>query len=255
MPSNPKPQKREQIATDLRNAIHAGQLKPGERVPSMGDLQERYGCTIATVQAAMQILRREGLVEGGSQGRRARVIGRRPVIGRSAAYVTPDGDGQRQTWKGQMAELGMVGTQTLDRVGETAAPEFVAHLLGVEPGTPVLIRPRTMYADDVPVQLADTYYPLDLASGTELAQQKLVPAGLLYQLLEEAGLEVERCEEELTFPLSTEDEQRALNLSSNDRVVRMVRALYVTGPRVATVDVASLRQDRHRLTYSVPVHP
>jgi molybdate-binding protein/DNA-binding transcriptional regulator YhcF (GntR family) len=50
------------IAEDVRREILSGQLKPGDRLPSVRELTVRWGCTIGTVQRAYQELARQGLV-------------------------------------------------------------------------------------------------------------------------------------------------------------------------------------------------
>jgi DNA-binding GntR family transcriptional regulator len=79
--------------------------------------------------------------------------------------------------------------QQLTEVGEVAAPDDVGGLLGVEPGTTVIVRRRVMLLDDEPVQLADSYYPLDLVHGTPIAELRKLPGGTV-AALERLGLEL-----------------------------------------------------------------
>lgn len=58
----------QQIADDLRSAIRAGELAPGERIKSSRELADVYGVAPMTVHQAMRVLRDEGLVES-YQGR------------------------------------------------------------------------------------------------------------------------------------------------------------------------------------------
>ncbi len=44
-----------------------------------------------------------------------------------------------------------------------ADDEIAAHL-GVDTGQQVVVRRRVMFADDEPLQLGDSYYPLDIVS-------------------------------------------------------------------------------------------
>ena len=52
----------QQIVESLRLEIIQGQYKPGERLPTVRQLTERWGCTPGTVQRAYQELVRQGLV-------------------------------------------------------------------------------------------------------------------------------------------------------------------------------------------------
>lgn len=52
-----------QLATLLRQMIHAGQWQPGDRLPSIHELVRQYGVAQVTVSQALAILQNEGLVE------------------------------------------------------------------------------------------------------------------------------------------------------------------------------------------------
>ena len=54
----------EQIAESLRLRIAQGDLEPGQRLPSVRDLAQQWGCTTSTVSRAYAILADEGLVTG-----------------------------------------------------------------------------------------------------------------------------------------------------------------------------------------------
>lgn len=55
-----------QLADALRSEIALGQLKPGERLPSIRDLAERFGIAPQTVQNGLGVLRKDGLIHAGS---------------------------------------------------------------------------------------------------------------------------------------------------------------------------------------------
>jgi GntR family transcriptional regulator len=57
-----------QVADDLRQAIRAGKLKPGERLPSGRKLAEQYGVALLTVQRALDSLRGDNLVMTSRRG-------------------------------------------------------------------------------------------------------------------------------------------------------------------------------------------
>ncbi|MGW2425188.1 GntR family transcriptional regulator [Streptomyces sp. NPDC001709] len=50
-------------AADLRRQILSGHLRPGERLPPVRSLQEQYAIASSTAQAALRVLRTEGLVD------------------------------------------------------------------------------------------------------------------------------------------------------------------------------------------------
>ncbi|HTJ35087.1 MAG TPA: TetR/AcrR family transcriptional regulator C-terminal domain-containing protein [Dactylosporangium sp.] len=53
----------QRIVARIRSAIAAGELRPGDRVPSTRELMREHGVAMATATKALTALRREGLVE------------------------------------------------------------------------------------------------------------------------------------------------------------------------------------------------
>jgi GntR family transcriptional regulator len=51
-----------QAADALRSEIKSGLLKPGQRLPSVRELSDRFGIAPATIQNALRLLRDEGLI-------------------------------------------------------------------------------------------------------------------------------------------------------------------------------------------------
>jgi DNA-binding transcriptional regulator YhcF (GntR family) len=67
-PSPPKQRFRslppyQRAAADLRRQILSGHLTPGEQLPTVRSLQQRYAIANMTVRAALHVLRAEGLVD------------------------------------------------------------------------------------------------------------------------------------------------------------------------------------------------
>jgi len=53
----------EQLAGILRSRIEGGELRPGDRIPSVVSLAQEYDLAPGTVRKALTQLQREGLVE------------------------------------------------------------------------------------------------------------------------------------------------------------------------------------------------
>jgi DNA-binding GntR family transcriptional regulator len=51
-----------QVADVLRSEIEAGDYRPGQKLPSMRDLSERFGVATMTVSSALRVLRDGGFV-------------------------------------------------------------------------------------------------------------------------------------------------------------------------------------------------
>jgi GntR family transcriptional regulator len=65
-----------QIADDLRSAIATGRLRPGDDVPTEGELAARWSTSRGPIRNALAALRAEGLIET-TRGRPGRVIEQR----------------------------------------------------------------------------------------------------------------------------------------------------------------------------------
>jgi DNA-binding transcriptional regulator YhcF (GntR family) len=84
-PNDPRPPY-QQVAHAIRTAILSRMFEPGDKLPSLNELSERYGVARMTVQQAMRVLRDEGLIVS-RQGsgvfvreRTERPVGLRPHI-------------------------------------------------------------------------------------------------------------------------------------------------------------------------------
>jgi GntR family transcriptional regulator len=56
--------KYERIADAIRAQIKSGQLKPGDKLPSISQLETEYGVSYGSIRGAMLVLKAEGLVRG-----------------------------------------------------------------------------------------------------------------------------------------------------------------------------------------------
>lgn len=61
-----------QIADVIRQQIASGELKPGDAIPTVGELCERWHCAPGSAKTALTVLKSEGLISGG-RGRAATV--------------------------------------------------------------------------------------------------------------------------------------------------------------------------------------
>ncbi|MGH3696240.1 MAG: GntR family transcriptional regulator [Pseudonocardiaceae bacterium] len=242
----------QQVADRLREAIVAGEYPPGQALPSESVLAEQYGLNRTTINKAVRLLAAQGLVTV-EHGRGAFVRTPRPVMYVSTSYVTQVGDQPRGSWRSEAERLGMRGSQKLTEVGEVAAPEDIGGLLGVDPGSIVIVRRRVMILDDDPVQLADSYYPLDLVRGTPIAEPRKLPGGTV-AALEGLGLELGDFEEHVSARAATPTERKTLRLADGVPVLILTRTTYTTDAQSVEVSRAILAADRHQLIYRLPAH-
>lgn len=241
-----------QVAATLRQAIQRGDYEPGQALPSEAVLAEQHDLSRVTINKAVRVLVAEGLVRI-ERGRGVYVRERRPVIGVSSSYVTRHGTRERAQWADELAQLGMTGTQALREVVTTTAPDDVAGWLRLDDDEQVVVRRRTLYADHEPVQLLDSYYPADLAGGTELAETGKLSGGSP-AALERLGISLGWFHERVWTQMPSRAQMRLLALGAGIPVLVHVRVAYTTSDEPVEVSEAIMAGDRHVLSYDLPAH-
>ncbi|MEQ4301610.1 winged helix-turn-helix domain-containing protein [Plantactinospora sp. B6F1] len=56
--------KYERVAEAIREQIRSGDLKPGDKLPSLTELEKLHGVSYGSIRGAMLVLKAEGLIEG-----------------------------------------------------------------------------------------------------------------------------------------------------------------------------------------------
>lgn len=234
----------QQVANLLREAIERGDYAPGEQLPSESTLARQYHLTRTTINRAMRALETAGLVTI-MHGSGTYVREQQPLIHVSAAYTAG-----RATWSAELENQGLVGDQRIEYVGPVRPAQDIAAWLGLGDGGQAVVRRRTMMVGGTPVQLADSYYPMELADGTELADPARMPGGTI-AALERLGVQIVTFRERIRTRLPTPGEVEALRMSPGIPVFRHIRVTYATRG-VVEVSETIMRGDRHELDYELP---
>jgi hypothetical protein len=109
-------------------------------------------------------------------------------------------------------------------VGLAPAPPHVATLLDLPQQAEVLVRRYLLVVDGEPVQLADSYFPAELAEGSNIGdRENITPGRIDADLKERFGLEAARFLDELTVRMPTAEETRSLQLPPGTPVVSLLR--------------------------------
>lgn len=172
-------------------------------------------------------------------------------VSTSAPYVTPRREGQADAWSEEARQRGGHGAQRVVAAGEVGAPPEVAAGLGVAEGEGVVVRRRVMLLDGTPVELTDTYYPVDVARGTPLAGKAKIRGGAVTYLASQ-GYEPRRVHEEVYARLAAPEECEALQLDAGEPVLCMLRVTEGAA-RAYQVDVSVFRAAGQRLRYDMRI--
>ncbi|MER7897282.1 winged helix-turn-helix domain-containing protein [Streptomyces sp. NPDC096046] len=71
----------QEIADNLRERIRAGELKPGDRLPTQAELAEEFGVERGAVRQALRVLQEDGLLTNVSKGSPPRIAAPAPARG------------------------------------------------------------------------------------------------------------------------------------------------------------------------------
>lgn len=239
-----------QVANDLRAKIAGGEYTAGSQLPTERELVEQYGVSRPTIRQAIALLHTEGLVLA-EHGRGLFVRPKPPVqrLGRNRLSRRERGESRGTFMTDAYVNNFTPRVDVVVRIED--ADGRTAQLLGIEPGAPVAVRERMMFADDHPVQLAVSRLPRDLTKGTPIEEQQTGPGGI-YARLEEAGHTLDHFVEYVTARLPSSEEAAALQLTPGTPVLAVTRVATSTFGRAVEVNDMVLPGDRYELMYELP---
>lgn len=240
-----------QIADWLRDQIVDGTLPKGAKLPSESELVERFATTRTTARQALGVLKAEGLVVS-EHGRGAFV--RQPPPVRRLAQDRFSRRHRKQGRAAFLAEAESSGFEAEVEVLQVAAEKAVAEVasrLGLKPGARVLVRRRRYLADGSPVEVATSYLPWAIASGTAMTKDNPGPGGI-YARLEEVGHRLARFTEEVSARMPTPEEARLLRLHAGVPVFALVRTAFDSDGTAVEVCDTVMAADRFVLDYELP---
>lgn len=243
-----QPSPRSAIADDLRAAIKAGTLEPGDRLPTESDLAEQYQLNRTTVRRALDELRREGLVVS-SQGRgyfvpkHERLVWDTSIPERNTEVDVSPAD----TWSQQMRGQGHQPTETIEVLTEHPS-ELLAERLRLDADDLVVVRRRTRNLDGIPEVISDSAYPHELVAGSPVAEPGDILPGV-YVIMEQLGHRWTEHRNEVRARAASLVEAQRLRLVPGQIVIEHVRTSYTADGRPVRCTVMVARGDRTVVTY------
>jgi GntR family transcriptional regulator len=130
-------------------------------------------------------------------------------------------------------------------------PEEVALALALPAGAGAVVRRRTMLLDGRPVELTDSWYPPQVATGTALAEPDKIRGGAV-TLLAALGYRVHEAREDISVRSVSSEETELLEVPVGSAVITLFRVCLTEAglPFEASVAVmpAEGRHLRYRLT-------
>lgn len=227
--------KAQRIAAEIRALIMSGEWEPEQRIPTTDDLMKAHKTSNVTVQRALDVLKREGLLEGRS-GSGVYVRAHAPQTISPASLMAPSESGEPYRWITEAAARGQRGANKILDVAEVAVPKRVARALGIEDGGVAVLRMRIGLLDDEPAELVQSYYPVELARGTRLADRRKIPGGSP-TLLAEMGYPQRGQDDVVATRSATAVEHELLELPGDVPVLEVFRVVYSDDRRPIEVTV------------------
>ncbi|GAA1603799.1 GntR family transcriptional regulator [Kribbella sancticallisti] len=240
----------QRIAAGLREQIRTGQIKAGERLPTEQDLMADHGVSRNTVRLALGMLQNEGMVT--STPGRGTIVRERIMADYHATWAESRdrrASDQADAFQSEMAEQGRHAEYRDFAMSlEVAGPDFSKRLQVAE-GEPVVSRGFIRYADNQPLSLQTSYYPMDIAREAGLVVPNDVAGGAI-RAMAAVGHEEIGYRDEITARMPTPDEARKLQLGSGTPVIIYARTTF-SDKRPLRLTLTTFASDRNRVIYEL----
>lgn len=203
------------IAAYYRQQINDGELAPGDPMPSMREVCERFGVAITTANRAFRVLKSEGLTVA-KPGVGTVVADRQDTVSTGAARID------------RLARTGREyapGEDSHDHVAmwRSCADPLIAERLGIELHDEILIRRRVFRKEGRPTAVGiSCILPRAVAAVPELEQQGQLKPFWQTTYRERTGREIFRSPERRTARHASDDELRALEVDVPPHVAAAV---------------------------------
>ncbi|MDA0564830.1 GntR family transcriptional regulator [Streptomonospora sp. S1-112] len=234
------PPKYAQIVQAIQTRIEDGTYPVGTMLPSEARLVREFGSGRSTVVRALQILSMQGWIER-EHGRGSFVKGV-PAHGAERSHAGASAFDAPEN----------AGDTTVTAAGRAAAPAVVAEALNVPENSPLIRRQRVILDEGSPSELVTLWFPLDIASGTDLGDTGVIAIGAREHLQALKQVRPARITERLSARLATVEERRLLATEEGAPVLAILATvLNAENAPIAVADIV-LPGDLHELEDSYP---
>lgn len=209
------------IAAHYRRLIEDGELKPGDKMPTMQHVRDEFGVSMATANRAYRQLQAEGLTQG-------RTGSGTVVAARSRSASTGAARLNRLNRTGRMYAAGETSTDHVAMLRSCADPD-IADQLGIELHDEIVIRRRVFRQDGRPTIVAlSCINTRALPDVPELMQAGQLKPFWQTTYTERTGREVTRSPERRGARLASSDELAALEVDVPPNAAVPVLVLHTT---------------------------
>lgn len=200
-----------QVVQHFRQQILDGELKDGDKLPSVRALSKEWQISMATGHKVVATLRADGLVE--SHVGVGTLVQTRKTLHRSA-----------QDRFVRMLATGRIyapGEYAVISVSELApAPAHIADALGIEEGQDAIRRQRVTHNEEGPISASTSWFSAELADSVPaLLSPERIPGGTPSAIREATGRVAHSAEDKTWADNATPEQAGQLNLQPGDPVM------------------------------------
>jgi GntR family transcriptional regulator len=215
-----KAPKYHRIADELRRDIRDGVYRPGDRLPAETTLLDRFrsqlpSLSLPTLRQAIALLRAEGLIES-RHGVGTFVKENRRLQRRSRSRYGRARSDKKLLTSHLEHEITFAGTGP--------APPHIAEAAGLDEGTQMVIRRRTLRDRETrkPEELGASYLPMEYANGTFLEEPTVVPKALFLCMEDLSGKQYAHAQDQWLVRVPTATESDLLDLATGSQVIHVI---------------------------------
>jgi GntR family transcriptional regulator len=243
------------IASALRTRIDNGEIE--RQLPPTRILVTEFETSPETLRQAIGILRAEGRVTS-HQGKGVFVRRVEPIEFAMHRFEhgsrRDDVENGIDDWKAAILELGRVPSQDTPKVSVERAPANVTMELGLAPGSFVVARRRIRRVDGEPFQLADSWFPTEVAFDTPLMDEAdiTMPGGILANIKDGQYAQARKVDKLRAWtPAADQAERLGLPTGSTVPVLRHMRVGYNAAEMAVRCMVTIAPGDLNTLVYEI----
>ena len=226
-----------QIAERLREAIHAGEFRPGDVLPSEAELNRRFGVSRTTARASLDRLKEDGLISRRS-GKGSIVL--EPRVERALDRLASFSDDMRRR--------GLSPSYRTESVRRAASTRAAADALGLARGEEALRIRRRLLADGYLIGLSDSWIAPGVIAGHALPDRTALDAGSLFDWLRDTcGALVAGGREVIGASAATAHQARALEVKGGAPLLLVQRTCHARDGSPIEYATVHYRPDRYRI--------
>lgn len=230
-----------QLELHLREAIESGRFLPGEQMPPENELSRLYGVSRVTVREALRRLEEDGMLS--RTPRRGTIVLPQAIEGRKIER----NPARLFAFEEEILRHGFTPRVEVLSVERSPAPDRIAALLQVSPGTELTKARRLGWAGETPLWVESRYFPARTAES--VTPEDLSRTSVTTFLNAVVGLKIAGTRLRITAGAASTNQAKLLNIKQGEPVLINEFAFYETGGHPVEAARAVYRADRYAFSF------